>query len=179
MRKPAGVTFQAPGDVVQIDTMSVAIAPGVGLKHFDAYDPNAKWTVAKPYRQATARNAADFLDKVLAEMPEPVKAIQIDGGSEFMAEFEQACAKKNLPLYLLPPRSPKLNGGVERCNGAWRYEFYACVELPLRIDKITPFVDAFQHLYNHHRPHGALAGLTPAQYLNSRRAKQTPPAHMS
>ena len=179
VRKPAGVTFQAPGDVVQIDTMSVAIAPGLGLKHFDAYDPNAKWTVAKPYRQATARNAADFLDKVLAEMPEPVKAIQIDGGSEFMAEFEQACAEKNLPLYLLPPRSPKLNGGVERCNGAWRYEFYACVELPLRIDKITPLVDAFQHLYNHHRPHGALAGLTPAQYLNSRRANQTPPAHMS
>ena len=25
VRKPAGVTFQAPGDVVQIDTMSVAI----------------------------------------------------------------------------------------------------------------------------------------------------------
>ena len=95
-----------------------------------------------------------------------------------MAEFEQACAEKNLPLYVLPPRSPKLNGGVERCNSAWRYEFYACVELPLRIDKITLLVDAFQHLYNHHRPHGALAGLTPAQYLNSRRANQTPPAHM-
>ena len=63
-------------------------------------------------------------------MPDPVKAIQIDGGSEFMAEFEQACADKNLPLYVLPPRSPKLNGAVERCNGAWRYEFYACVDLP-------------------------------------------------
>jgi hypothetical protein len=33
-------------------------------------------------------------------------------------------------LHVLPPRSPKLNGGVERCNGAWRYEFYACTELP-------------------------------------------------
>lgn len=179
VRKPAGVTFEAPGDVVQIDTMSVAIAPGVGIKHFDAYDPHAKWTVAKPYRRATAKNAADFLAKVLAEMPEPVKAVQIDGGSEFMAEFEQACADKKLPLYVLPPRSPKLNGGVERCNSAWRYEFYACHDMPLRIDKIAPLVDAFQHLYNHHRPHGALAGTTPAQYLKSRRAKQTPTAHMS
>ena len=85
-------------------------------------------------------------------MPDPVKAVQIDGGSEFMAEFEQACADKKLPLYVLPPRSPKLNGAVERCNGAWRYEFYACVDLPMRIDKIAEMVEAFQHLYNHHRP---------------------------
>ncbi|MER9585643.1 integrase core domain-containing protein [Mesorhizobium sp. M0276] len=53
---------------------------------------------------------------------------------------------------VLPPRSPKLNGAVERCNGAWRYEFYAAVDLPTQIDKIAQHVDAFQHLYNHHRP---------------------------
>lgn len=81
--------------------------------------------MAKPYAQATAANAADFLQKVTAEMPWPIKAIQIDGGSEFMAEFETACRDNDIPLYVLPPRSPKLNGAVERCNGAWRYEFYA------------------------------------------------------
>ena len=99
---------------------------------------------SKPYRNATSDNAADFLDKVTAEMPWPVKAIQIAGGSEFMAEFELACAAKPIPLYLLPPRSPKLNGAVERCNGAWRYEFYAVVDLPHDIDKIAEHVDAFQ-----------------------------------
>jgi putative transposase len=46
--------------------------------------------------------------------------VRVDGGSEFMAEFETACAAKAIPLYILPPRSPKLNGAVERCNGAWR-----------------------------------------------------------
>lgn len=179
IRKPGGVTFEKPGDIVQIDTLSVAIAPGIVIKHFDAYDPFAKWTVARPYRRATSRNAADFLAKVLAEMPDPVKAIQIDGGSEFMADFEQACADRNLPLYVLPPHSPKLNAGVERCNGAWRYEFYACVEIPDEIKKIADLVNGFQHLYNYHRPHGALAGATPAQYLKIRRANKAPPAHMS
>jgi putative transposase len=179
IRKPKGVTFEKPGDVVQIDTLSIHPLPGVTIKHFNAYDPKAKWTVARPCKQATAKNAAAFLDQVLEQMPDPVKAIQIDGGSEFMAEFEQACADKNLPLYVLPPRSPKLNGAVERCNGAWRYEFYACVDLPLRFDKITQSVNAFQHLYNHHRPHGALAGKTPAEYLSLRRAKETPQSHMS
>ena len=178
IRKPKDVLFEKPGDVVQIDTLSIYPLPGVTIKHFNAYDPFAKWTVARPCKQATARNAASFLDKVLLEMPDPIKAIQIDGGSEFMAEFEQVCADRNLPLYVLPPRSPKLNGAVERCNGAWRYEFYACVDLPLRIDKIAELVEAFQHLYNHHRPHGALAGKTPAQYLSIRRADESPQSHM-
>jgi transposase InsO family protein len=178
IRKPKDVSFEKPGDIIQIDTLSVALAPNLAVKHFDAYDVHAKWTVAKPYRHATASNAADFLDKVTAEMPWPIKAIQIDGGSEFMAEFEQACAAKAIPLYVLPPRSPKLNGAVERCNGAWRYEFYAVHDLPGDIDKIAEHVDAFQHLYNHFRPHGALDGMTPNQYLQICRAKEAPPSHM-
>ena len=179
IRKPKDVAFERPGDVIQIDTLTLTIAPGRTVKHFDAYDVFAKWTVAKPYAQATAQNAADFLKKVVSEMPWPIKAIQIDGGSEFMAEFETACRDNDIPLYVLPPRSPKLNGAVERCNGAWRYEFYAAVDLPANIDKIAKHVDAFQHLYNHHRPHGALDGLTPNEYLKICRDRITQPSHMS
>lgn len=40
-----------------------------------------------------------------------VKGVQVDGGSEFVA----ACRDRNLQLYVLPPRTPELNGGVERC----------------------------------------------------------------
>ena len=54
-------------------------------------------------------------------MPFDVEAIQVDGGSEFMAEFEDACQRRGLKLYVLPPKSPQMNGGVERGNGAWRY----------------------------------------------------------
>jgi hypothetical protein len=32
-----------------------------------------------------------------------------DTGSEFAAEFELACQQKQLPLFVLPPKSPKLN----------------------------------------------------------------------
>ena len=71
---------------------------GHTIKHFDAYDVFAKWTVARTYRRATARNAADFFDKVEDDMPWPIKAIQIDGGSEFMAEFETVCQTHNIPL---------------------------------------------------------------------------------
>jgi transposase InsO family protein len=165
-RLPKGLKPEAPGDIVQIDTVFVQIAPESHVKHFTAYDPVAKWTVAAVSRRATAAAATTFLDKVVDQMPFPVKAIQVDGGCEFKAEFEQACRARGIVLYELPPKRPQLNGAVERCNSAWRYEFYAVFDLPTRIDELTPFVNAFQHRYNHYRPHGALGGRTPASYLH-------------
>jgi transposase InsO family protein len=112
-------------------------------------------------------------------MPFAVTALQVDGGSEFMADFEIACQAKQLPLFVLPPKSPKLNGAVERANGSWRYEFYAVYELPGTLAELNPLIDSFQHLYNHFRPHGALHGLTPAQYLATHHGPEPPPSQMS
>jgi hypothetical protein len=47
---------------------------------------------------------------------------------------------------VLPPKSPKMSGAGERCNGAWRYEFYAVYDLPRNVEAINPLLDAFQHL---------------------------------
>lgn len=177
-RLPKGLKPDRPGGIVQIDTVYVQVGPQSRIKHFTAYDPVAKWTIGKAFRRATAAAAKDFLAKVLAEMPFKVEAVQVDGGSEFKAEFEQACKDNGLILYELPPKSPKLNAGVERCNAAWRYEFYAVFDLPTQLERINPLIDSFQHIYNHHRPHGALGGQTPARYLNAR-ADGASESHMS
>jgi putative transposase len=58
-----------------------------------------------------------------------------------------------------------MNGAVERCNGTWRDEFYETCDLPRSVNELNPIPESRQHLYNHHRPHGALAGKAPAQYL--------------
>jgi len=178
-RLPKSAKPTEPGQIVQLDTVYVTLAPGRHVKHFTAYDPVAKWTVAKAYNRATAAAAAMFLDKLTANMPFKVDAIQVDGGSEFMAEFETACQQRAIKLYLIPPRSPEINGAVERCNSSWRYEFYAVYDLPTRLEELNPLIDAFQHRYNTHRPHGALGGKTPAQYLQARQAKETSLSHMS
>ena len=178
-RLPRDLAVSEPGGLVQLDTVFVNLTPTKAIKHFTAYDPIAKWTVGKAFNRATAQAAASFLDKIIAEMPFPVKAIQVDGGSEFMAEFEAACQTKGVALYVLPPRRPQMNGAVERCNGAWRYEFYETYELPGSVSELNPILDSFQHLYNHHRPHGALAGKTPAQYLANLSATRPQPSHMS
>ncbi len=178
VRLPKHLKSTAPGHIVQLDTVFITLEPGKSIKHFTAYDPAAKWTVGQAFNRATATSAALFLDKLIRDMPFKVEAIQVDGGSEFMAQFEEACENKKIQLFLLPPKSPKLNGAVERCNGAWRYEFYETYDLPKSVEALNPILNSFQHLYNHHRPHGALAGLTPKQYLDKRRAEDAPQSHM-
>jgi transposase InsO family protein len=178
-RLPKGLKPSRPGEIVQVDTMFVSSAPGQTHKHFTAYDPIAKWTLAHVATRATANLAAAFLEKLLTQMPFKVTGIQVDGGSEFRADFETACETHGLALYVLPPRRPQLNGAVERCNGAWRYEFYAAYELPHRLDRLQPLVDAFAHRFNHHRPHDALDGKTPAEYLQTFSCGNPPPSHMS
>jgi len=44
------------------------------------------------------------------------RVLQIDGGAEFKANFERACHALGIQLLVLPPRSPRLNGHVERAH---------------------------------------------------------------
>ena len=87
-----------PGELVQIDTLFVNVAPDKAVKHFTAYDPVAKWTVALVAGRATARCAAALLDKLIAEVPFLIEGIQVDGGLQFQAQFEDACQKPAAPL---------------------------------------------------------------------------------
>ena len=89
------------GRVVQIDTMTVAPHYGFRFKQFTAVDVASRYLVGALYSRATAACAARFLDQVLARLPFPVRAVQVDGGSEFCAEFEAACQERKLPLIVL------------------------------------------------------------------------------
>jgi putative transposase len=131
IRKPKDYKVQAPGDLLQVDTADIRLDGSAAVyKHFAARDYISRWDVLDVHRNATAYNAAAFLDVILARMPFPVRAIQVDGGSEFKAEFEAACASKGVQLFVLPPRSPKLNGRVERSNRTHEEEFYQLVQPP-------------------------------------------------
>lgn len=51
---PKGAKPERPGQIVQLDTHFVTLAPGKQVKHFTDHDPIAKSTVAKAYNGATA-----------------------------------------------------------------------------------------------------------------------------
>jgi putative transposase len=116
IRKPKDYVVEQPGDLVQLDTLDIRPLPGAVFKHFTGRDTISRWDTLEVYSRATATTAACFLDKLERCMPFPIRAVQVDGGSEFEAEFEEECQRRNIKLFVLPPRSPKLNGCVERAQ---------------------------------------------------------------
>ena len=165
IRKPQDHPVAAPGDLVQVDTMHLTPLPGVERRHFSALDVVSRWSVAGVRATATAGTARDFLAELAERLPFPIRAIQVDGGSEFMAEFEAACAERQIALFVLPPRSPKLNGHVERTNRTHRSEFWELYDGPLELPPLREALRAWEAEYNHVRPHQALGYQTPAERL--------------
>ena len=165
-RKPRGYEAKWPGDIVQLDTMDVRPEPGVVLKQFTAVDVVSRWSVPTIAGNATATLATKARDAIIARSPFPIRAIQVDGGSEFMAGFEDACQQKGILLFELPPRSPKLNGRVERANRTYREEFYNCSDATPTVAGFQGHLRRWEHTYNHLRPHQALGFLTPAEFLH-------------
>lgn len=117
-----------PGDIVEVDTLDGRPLPGVILKHFTARDVISRWDVLEAHSRATSNTASGFIDVLLKRMPFPTRAIQVDGGSEFQDAFERECQKKGIKLFVLPPRTPKLNGHVERAQRTHTEEFYEVTE---------------------------------------------------
>ena len=164
-RKPVEYAIAAPGDLVQIDTLDQEILPGVRRKQFTARDVISKYDALRAYSQATSFCAKLFLEHLDRSLPFKVKAIQIDGGSEFMGEFEAECQRRELKLFVLPPRSPKLNGCVERANRTHTEEFYEVHEIRAELKHHNVQLEAWEQTYNHIRPHQALGYQTPAQFV--------------
>lgn len=165
-RKPKDYVAEKPGDIVQIDTKDVYPVPGVHLKHFTATDVICKWGVLEAHSRATARMAEEVLQELLKRAPFEVRAIQVDGGSEYKKEFEAACQQMNIQLFVLPPRSPKLNGCVERSHRTHQEEFYEVAPLEdFTLAGIRPYLLAWEEEYNTVRPHQTLGYKTPLEYL--------------
>jgi putative transposase len=165
VRKPKQYAVCQPGDLVQIDTMDVRPLPGVVFKQFTARDVISRWDVIQPHTRATASAATEFLDTLQHRMPFPIRTVPVDGGSEFAAEFEQACQQRGLHLFVLPPRSPKLNGAVERANRTRTQEFYPVTPCSLEMKKLNRELRHWENIYNTLRPHQSLGYLTPHQFL--------------
>lgn len=172
IRKPKDFQIAQAGDLVQVDTLDVRPLPGVVFKHFTARDIISRWDVLEVHTKATSSNAVGFLDTLIRRMPFPLKAIQVDGGSEFQAAFEQECQKRGIRLFVLPPRSPKLNGYVERANRTHTEEFYEFYEGELKITSMNKALQEWERVYNYLRPHQALGYLTPQQFLLKCRRKK-------
>lgn len=165
IRKPRQYQALRPGDLVQVDTLDIRPLPKIILKQFTARDVVSRWDVVEVHYQATASLAARFLDTLQVRTPFAIRALQVDGGSEFYADFEDECQKRKIRLFVLPPKSPKLNGAVERANRTHTEEFYEVYDCPWTVKELNPMLIDWERIYNTVRPHQSLNYLTPLQFL--------------
>ena len=148
------------------------------------------WSLAGmwcPYRipegevetKATSTTAMGFLETLAKRMPFPLKALQVDGGSEFQAAFEEACRERGIRLFVLPPRSPKLNGHVERAQRTHTEEFYELYDGEMEITHLNRALQGWEWTYNHFRPHQSLDWKTPMEYISECHPELASKAHLS
>jgi len=165
VRKPKDYQIRRPGDLVQVDTLDLRRHLGQRRFQFTARDVISRWDVVEAHESAGSGSAAAFLDALQEECPFPIRAAQVDGGSEFHAEFEKACERKGIKLFVLPPRSPKLNGYVERANRTHREEYYEFSDIPQDLAEHNEDLNYWQDIYNTVRPHQSLGFKTPLEVL--------------
>jgi len=164
-RKPKDYLIEEPGDLIQLDTLDLRPLPGIVLKHFTARDVISRWDVVDVYSRATASTACQFLDKLQERLPFRLRAIQVDGGAEFEAQFELECQHRGIRLFILPPRSPELNGYVERAHRTHTEEFYEVTESSFELAELRSELVRWEETYNKIRPHQSLGYLTPYEFI--------------
>lgn len=167
IRKPEGYRVQAPGDLIQVDTLQIHLKGNDRRWQFSSRDLLSRWDVSRAYRNASSFAAALFLEYMERKFPFPVRAIQIDGGSEFKRHFEEACRKRGIRLFIIPPRTPKLQGYVESANKTHRVEFYEVEDIALNMEEHNQQLEAWDRTYNTIRPHQSLDYQTPAEYYQA------------
>jgi transposase InsO family protein len=131
---------------------------------FSARDMVSRFDGLRAYKRQTSTAGAEFLHHLKMKFPFRIKAIQIDGGSEFMDQFEEACRRAKILLFLNPPHHPELNGGVERSNRTHREEFYEVEDVSLDVGEHNKQLAKYEYRHNYIRPHRGLDMETPYEY---------------
>ena len=130
------------------------------------------------YPKNNQLTAIQFLDHVLEKLPFQVEQVQTDNGSEFQSKFHWHVLDRGIRHVYIKPRTPRLNGKVERSHRIDNEEFYRMLDHGVIIDDANVFNDKLQEwedYCNFHRPHGGLDGQTPYERLRQQRLRCHPP----
>ena len=113
----------------------------------------------KPDKSQTD-NGVEFTNKYLSEEnPKRNKEAVLSG-------YEQYLKTSQIEHKLIRPRTPQLNGKVERFNYTLKRSLRRKLKDGMRISQIQKIVDEFLDWYNKARPHLSLNGLTPYQMFS-------------
>jgi transposase InsO family protein len=162
---------QMPGHHVQVDVKFLKFAGPTGRPvqryQFTAVDDATRIRALKVYDRHTQENAIDFIDHVVSRFPFRIYTVRTDNGHEFQAKFHWHVEDQGMRHVYIKPRSPNLNGKVERSHLTDQLEFYQLLEYTDDVD-LAEKLATWEEFYNVRRPHAGLKGLTPYEALREK-----------
>lgn len=162
---------QVPGHHIQVDVKFLKLREPRGdlVKRFQytAIDDATRIRALKIYNRHTQQNAIRFIDEVIRKFPFRVQTIRTDNGHEFQAMFHWHVEDMGIRHIYIKPRSPNLNGKVERSHATDEREFYQLLTYTDDVDLNKKLVQ-WEDFYNLNRPHGGLNGKTPYEILREK-----------
>ena len=169
-----------PGHRLQVDVKFLERIPGTRrrLYQFTAIDDCTRIRVLKIYDACNQRTAILFIDEVFRRLPFRVLVVQTDNGAEFQSQFHWHLEALDIRHVYIRPRTPRLNGKVERSHRVDGQEFYQLLDKDGISDDIHLFNEKlreWEDYYNYHRPHGGLCGQTPYERLLAKTRAEVSP----
>jgi len=124
-----------PGHHIQVDVkfLSLKRPDGATVRRFQytAIDDATRVRALKIYLRHNQASAMNFIDYVIEKFPFRIHTVRTDRGHEFQAKFHWHVEDKGIRHVYIKPRTPQLNGKVERSHGSDQEEFYqllTCVD---------------------------------------------------
>ena len=162
-----------PGHRLQVDVKFLERIPGSSrrLYQYTAIDDCTRIRILKIYDKCNQKTAIQFIDEVVHRLPFRIQVVQTDNGAEFQSKFHWHLQDHDIQHIYIKPKTPRLNGKVERSHRIDDQEFYQLLDKDGIMDNIHLFnkkLSEWENYYNFHRPHGALDGSTPYERLKQK-----------
>ena len=152
-----------PGDLVQVDTIHLEIAPFKKIYVYTLIDVYSRWTYAWATDKINTRLSIEFLRRAKARTPFRFNCIQSDNGSEFSKHFTERIKILHRHSRV---RRPNDNSHLERFNRTLQDECIRYSSLDVKI--LRAAIPRYLKYYNYERLHLGLNLKTPLFIIQNR-----------
>ena len=133
---------------------------------YTAIDDATRIRALQIYAKHNQDCAIKFIDYVIEKFPFRISMVRTDRGHEFQARFHFHVEDQGIQHVYIKPRSPQLNGKVERSHLTDQREFYQLLTYTDDVD-LNAKLEAWESFYNYDRPHMSHDGKTPYEVMKS------------
>jgi len=163
-----------PGERAQMD---IKYLPE-GLYQLTLIDDCSRLTAATVMTGRAQADVIQAMPRLFAAFPFRLQCLQTDNGSEFESAFHRVLEEQGIRHVRIRPRTPHLNGKVERVQRTIAEEYWDGVTSPPD-PAWEQGLQAYLHTYNRQRPHRSLDYETPWRYARKRLAEAAPVSHIT